>query len=242
MRDANRVGGVASLVQAIFFLIIPVVFLLVLPRLGLTLADQGDPAKLLAFSTKNSLLMWVDAAMVIAAAAFVVLALVMQDRLRDVAPFAMRTAVIAASIGAALLVASGIGDIYDVAALRPAYAAGGASATMATTAYAGVGTVAVGLFWAGWLAYGVWVIMTSWVALQAHRYAPALNYIGIAWGILAVLSVLAFASPTLYMLSLIVPILGIIWAAWLAYDMLRQGAPARTGARVARQRPAVPPA
>lgn len=242
MRDTNRTGGVAALVQAVFFLLIPVVFVLVLPRVGLPLADLSDPAKLLAFSTKNALLMWFDAAMVIAAAAIVVLALVLQDRLRDASPFAMRYAVIGASVGAALLVASGVCDIYDLSALSAAYHAGGATATMATAAYGGVGTLTVGLSWAGLLAYGVSVLVTSWVALQAHTFAPALNYLGIAWGILAILSVFAYVSPTLFLASLIVPIVGLVWAAWMAWGMLAQGARVRAPTRTASQRPAAPPA
>lgn len=239
MRDTNRVGGVAALVQAVFFLLIPVAFLLVLPRMGLTLSEQSDPKYLLAFSTKNSLLMWLDGAMVIVAGAVVALALVLQDRLRDTAPFAMRAAVIAASIGAALLVASGVADIYDLAALREVFATNPA---MATAAYAGVGTLAVGLFWAGLLAYGASVAMTSWAALRAASVAPARNYLGIAWGVLAVLSVFAYLSPTLFLLAMLVPIIGVIWAAWTAWEMLRAGAPVRAGAGVGRQRPATPTA
>lgn len=242
MRDANRTGGVSALVQAIFFLLIPVVFLLVLPRAGLSVADLSDPAKMLAFTTKNALLLWFDAAMIIAAAAVVALALVLQDHLRNAAPFAMRYAVIGASIGAALLVASGVCDIYDLSALAGAYKAGGAMATVATAAYAGVGTLAVGLFWAGLLAYGVSVLVTSWVALQAHTFAPALNYLGIAWGILAILSVFAYASPTLFVASLIVPIVGLIWAAWMAAGMLGVTAGAKATAPARTQRAATPPA
>ncbi|HEX6819860.1 MAG TPA: hypothetical protein VF120_15900 [Ktedonobacterales bacterium] len=242
MRDSNRTGGVSALVQAIFFLLIPVGFLLVLPRTGLALADLSNPEKLLAFSTKNALLMWFDAAMIIAAAAIVVLALVLQDRLRDAAPFAMRYAVIAASIGAALMVASGVVDIYDLSALSAVYKAGGAMETMATAAYAGVGTLAVGLFWAGLLAYGVSVLVTSWVALQARVFAPALNYVGLAWGVLAILSVFAYLSPTLFTAALIVPLVGLVWAGWHAWRMLGAGAGVRTQTRARTHQAATPPA
>ncbi len=145
MRDTNRTGGVAALVQAVFFLLIPVVFVLVLPRSGLPLAEQGDPAKMLSFTAKNSLLLWFDAATAIAAAAVVALALVLRDRLREAASFATRYAVIAASIGAALFVGGAIADIYDLSAMTHAYTAGGAMATAATAAYMGVGTLALGL-------------------------------------------------------------------------------------------------
>lgn len=242
MRDTNRTGGVAALVQAVFFLLIPVVFVLVLPRIGLPLANQGDPAKMLAFTAKNPLLLWVDAATIIAAAAIVALALVLRDRLGEAAPFATRYAVIAASIGAALFVGSGIADIYDLSAMAHAYTIGGAMATAATTAYMGVGTLAFGLVWAAMLAYGVSVVMLSWVALQAHAFAPALNYLGLAWGVLAILSVFAFVSPTLYLLALLVPIVGIVWAGWMAWGMLGLGANVRAPARARASRPAVPPA
>lgn len=243
MRDVRKLGGIAALVEAVFFLLVPVLFLLMLPRLGLALSDQGDTTKLLMFSTKNSALMLFDAAAVIAAAAMVALALVVHERLREAAPLVMRGALIAVSIGAALLVASGIGDIYDLTGLTQLYSANhGANHTMAETAYAAVGTLAVGLFWAGALAYGVWVTMASWVALRSGAFKPALNYIGLAWGVLAILSVFAFVSPTLYMLSLLAPIVGVIWAGWLAMLLLQVTAPARVATRMARGTQGQPPA
>jgi hypothetical protein len=234
MRDVRKLGGIAALVEAVFFLVVPVFFVLILPRLGLALSDQADTTKLLMFSTKNAALMLFDAAAVIAAAAMVALALVVQERLREAAPLVMRGALIAVSIGAALLVASGIGDTYDLAGLTQLYGANAANHAMAETAYAAVGTLAVGLLWAGGLSYGVWVTMASWVALRSGAFRPALNYIGLAWGVLAILSVFAFVSPTLMMLGLLAPIVGVIWAGWLAMLLLQVSAPARVGARVAR--------
>ncbi len=235
MRDVRKLGGIAALVEAVFFLLVPVLFLLILPRLGLTLSDQGDTTKLLVFSTKNAALMLFDAAAVIAAAAMVALALMMHERLRDAAPLVMRGALIAASIGAALLVASGIGDIYVLSGLTQLYAANHA---MAATAYAAVSALGIGLFWAGMLAYGVWVTIASWVALRSGAFKPALNYIGLAWGVLAILSVFAYVSPTLYLLSLLAPIVGVIWAGWLAMLLLQVAAPARVATRAAPRAPA----
>jgi hypothetical protein len=231
MRDVRKLGGIAALVEAVFFLFVPVLFLLILPRLGLALSDQADTTKVLVFSTKNAALMLIDVAAVIAAAAMVALALVMHERLREAAPLAMRGALIAASIGAALLVASGIGDIYDLAGLTHLY---GANPAMAEAAYAAVGTLASGLFWAGWLAYGVWVLTASWMALRSGAFKPALNYTGLAWGVLAILSVFAYVSPTLYLLALLAPIVGMIWAGWLAMLLLQVTVPARVASRVAR--------
>lgn len=235
MRDVRKLGGIAALVEAVFFLLVPVLFLLILPRLGLTLSDQGDTTKLLVFSTKNAALMLFDAAAVSAAAAMVALALMMHERLRDAAPLVMRGALIAASIGAALLVASGIGDIYVLSGLTQLYAANHA---MAATAYAAVSALGIGLFWAGMLAYGVWVTIASWVALRSGAFKPALNYIGLAWGVLAILSVFAYVSPTLYLLSLLAPIVGVIWAGWLAMLLLQVAAPARVATRAAPRAPA----
>jgi hypothetical protein len=239
MRDVRKFGGAAALVQAVFFLLVPVLFLLVLPRLGLALSDQGDPTKLLTFSLKNPALALFDIAAVIAAAAIVALALVLQEPLRAAAPLAMRGALIAASIGAALLVASGIGDIYDLTILGQLY---GANPTMAMTAYAAVGALAFGLFFAGWLAYGAWALIASWVALRSGAFSPALNYLGIAWGALSILSVFAIASPTLYLLSLLAPVVGVIWAGWLGTLLLQVAMPARSPARAARGASGRPPA
>jgi len=238
MRDVRKLGGIAALVEAVFFLLVPVLFLLVLPRLGLTLGDQSDTTKLLVFSTKNAALMLVDAAAVIVAAAMVALALMMHDRLREAAPLMMRGALIAASVGAALLVASGIGDIYVLSGLTQLYTANAANHAMAATAYAAVGTLGIGLFWAGMLAYGVWVMIASWVALRSGAFKPALNYIGLAWGVLAILSVFAYVSPTLYLLSLLAPIVGVIWAGWLAMLLLQVAAPVRVATRAAPRAPA----
>ncbi len=92
------------------------------------------------------------------------------------------------------------------------------------------------------LAYGVSVVMLSWVALQAHVFAPALNYLGLAWGVLAILSVFAFVSPTLYLLALLVPIVGMLWAGWMAWGMLGLGANVRAPMRARASRPVAPPA
>jgi hypothetical protein len=239
MRDVRKLGGVAALVEAVFFLIVPVLFVLVLPRMGLSLAAQGDTTKLLQFSIKNPLLVLFDIAMVIAATAIVALALTMRDQLRDAAPQAMRGSVIAASIGAALLVAAGIGDAYDLLGMGHLYAT---NPTMATTAYAGVGTLAFGLVWAGMLAYGAWAVIASWVAMRSGAFSPAQNYLGLAWGILAMLTVFAVASPTLYLLSLLVPIVGVIWTGWLAMRLLQVTPAVRVPARPARRAADRPPA
>jgi hypothetical protein len=231
MRDVRKLGGVAAIVEAVFFLIVPVLFVLILPRMGLSLAAQGDTTKLLQFSMKSPLLVLFDSALVIAAAAIVTLALVMRDQLRDAAPLAMRGSMIAASIGAALLVAAGVGDSYDLTGMGQLYAT---NHTMATTAYAGVGTLATGLMWAGWLAYGAWAVIASWTALRSGAFAPAQNYLGLAWGILAMLAVFAVASPTLYLLSLLVPIVGVIWTGWLAMRLLQVTPAVRVPARAAR--------
>jgi hypothetical protein len=217
----------------------PAVVALLLAGLGLATADAGDPAKLLAFSVKNPAIILFDVAQVIAAIAIVGLAVVLQEQMRAAAPMLMRGAIIAASIGAALLVGSGVADIYDLAGLGQVYAH---NPTMATTAYAGVGTMAAGLVWAGVMAYGFWVLGVSWVALQSRAFSPALNYVGIAWGVLAILSVFAIATPTFFMLSLLAPIVGVIWAGWLAMSLLQVKMPAGVGVGAARGRRGEPPA
>jgi hypothetical protein len=239
MRDVRRLGGVAALVEAVFFLLVPVAFFLIFPRLGLATADVGDPAKLLAFSVKSPAIILFDVAQVIAAIAIVGLAVVLQDHLRASGPMVMRGAIIAASIGAALLVGSGVADIYDLVGLAQVY---GHNPTMATTAYAGVGTMAAGMVWAGVMAFGFWVLSVSWLALQSRAFSPALNYIGIVWGVLAILSVFAVATPMLFMLSLLAPIVGVVWAGWLAMSLLQVKMPVGVGVGAARGRRSEPPA
>jgi hypothetical protein len=91
--------------------------------------------------------------------------------------------------------------------------------TQAGTVWLAVESVVEGLGGAsGEILGGPWVRLVSWTALRAGEFPRALNYLGVALGVVGILSTI----PALFLgLALIFGMGKIVWLIWLGIVMLR---------------------
>jgi hypothetical protein len=133
-------------------------------------------------------------------------------------------------IWAGLVIASGmvhnagLGTIVDLYRQDPAQAA---------MVWLAIDSVSLGLGGEVEIVGGLWILLVSWAALRAGELPRALNYLGVAIGVVGILS----AVPGLQLLNGVFGLSQIVWFVWLGIVMLRSRSSAaqKTGAFLPRQ-------
>jgi hypothetical protein len=133
-------------------------------------------------------------------------------------------------IWAGLVIASGmvhnagLGTIVDLYGQDPAQAA---------MVWLAIDSVSLGLGGEVEIVGGLWILLVSWAALRAGELPRALNYLGVAIGVVGILS----AVPGLQLLNGVFGLSQIVWFVWLGIVMLRSRSSAaqKTGAFLPRQ-------
>lgn len=205
MNKIQKAGGYATLVTGVQFAAILVIAFGVLGPLGVTGPDT--PAdKVLAVAAKSPTPFLIQNLITMLFSITVVLsALALRERLQAGAPNRMRIAVIAASVGSALFLASGIisfgGDPPIVAANDLA-------------AFRILNAVTQGLLTSAIFATGWTLLLWGWAGLSTKGLPTVLNYILLVSGVVAVL---AFVIP---IFGLVGVAINVVWAFWLGYVLL----------------------
>ena len=88
----------------------------------------------------------------------------------------------------------------------------------ATTVWLAISSVTNGIGGGNEILGGLWMLLISWVALQAGGLHKALNYLGIVVGLAGIIS----ALPGLGEVGLIFGLIQIVWFIWLGIVMLRK--------------------
>lgn len=214
VKDFQKIGGVAALIQAAAFVVGFALFLTLLIPAGY---DSGnDPLQSVAFLSNNQTTMyiWNLIIYVVFGIALVVLALALYERLKVGAPAMAQTATAFGLIWAGLVIASGmvanigLGTVVDLYGKDPAQAA---------SAWLTLRSVESGLGGGNEIAGGMWVLLASWAALRAGGLTRALNYLGVALGVSGLLTVV----PALEMFGAIFGLGLIVWFVWVGIAMLR---------------------
>lgn len=138
-----------------------------------------------------------------------ILVIQFRERLQASAPNRMRVAMIAASIGSALFLATGI---TSFGGFPPIVAANDLAA------FRILNVVTQGLINAAIFAYGWTGLLWGWAGLSTKGLPAVLCYILLLAG---VVSVLTFVIPILGLLAVVI---NVVWAFWLGYVLLRQPA------------------
>ncbi len=217
MRNLQRLGGIASLIEAATFVVGFALFFTLLAD-----ADYGsldiDPAENVAFLADNQLVMyaWNFTIYVMFGIALVVLALALHERLKAKSPAIMQVATAFGLIWSGLVIASGMvanigaGVVVDLSKNNP---------DQAESTWLSLQFVVNGLGGGNEIVGGVWVLLVSWAALRAAELSRALNYVGVVVGgagVLSLIPALGEALGAVFGLGLIV------WFVWLGLHMLRQ--------------------
>lgn len=210
MNSMQKVGGYAALVTGVQFVAILVIQFAVLAPLGYTGPDT-PPDKVLALVTANSTTPFLILNLIGALFSITIVlgALALRERLQAGAPNRMRIAVIAASVGSALFLASGI---MSFSGFPPIVVANDPVGFRILTA------VTNGLSYAAIFAFGWTALLWGWAGLSTKGLPAGLNYVLLLAGVVAIL---AFLIPILGLLGLVI---NAVWAFWLGYVLLTKPA------------------
>ena len=202
----KKLGSIASFVQAVIFLMTPVIYFVIVPAAtGLTGSDFSDPFKLRSvlanpvFDFGDFLLgpLW--------AASLVISLVAMREYFNDAAPRQMQLAVIFSSLSAALFVAGGIvqttGRHYI--STNPELTANVFESIFRSLSMVVPGLTSSGRHFLGWTL--ILLGMTGWRTSKLPRTLCIIYFIG------ALLALFAYLSPGIGELILLP---GIIWNIW----------------------------
>jgi hypothetical protein len=218
VKDFRRLGGVAALVTAATFV---AGFVLAATVLTDYTIGEPEPSEAVAFLADNQAVtyIWNLIIWVVFGIFLVVLALALYERLRDGSPALALTATAFGLIWAALVIATGMvanNNLLTVVGLYDQDPAQAASLWLT------LDTVENGLAGTFEIPGGMWVLLTSWAAIQAGVLPKALNYLGVVIGIAGLLTIIPVGEGFGGEPFAIVFGLGlIVWFVWLGVIMLR---------------------
>jgi hypothetical protein len=155
-----------------------------------------------------------------------VLALSLWERLHAEAPFAMRCATAVGLLWSFALVTSGMVFTYGMTTVE---ALAETDQAQAVAIWQALEPVALGLGGAGGeLLGGLWVLLLSLVVLRKGAWPRALGWLGVAIGLVGLLSIV----PPLHDAGIGFGLLEIVWFGWLGVVLLRtqSSAPAQDAA------------
>ncbi len=209
MKNLQKIGGIAALYAGAAYVVGILGFLLIV-------GWPDDPVQQVAVIVDNQVTQHLLYVIVYQVWAFflVVLTLALYERLNADSPAIMQIAKAIGMIWATVVIASGMifnigmDNVVNLYATDPA---------QATTLWLAISSVTNGIGGGNEILGGLWMLLISWVALQAGALPKVLNYLGIVVGIAGILS----ALPGLGEVGLIFGLIQIVWFIWLGIVMLR---------------------
>ena len=210
MKNLQKMGGIAALYEAAAYLIGFALWIGVL-----NYSSDLEPAQQVASFVNNQSLWYILNLVVYVIAGFflVILALALYERLKTSASAIMQIATAIGLIWAGVVIASGmianigIENVVNLYNTDPAQAA---------PVWVAIDSVRDGLGGGNDIVGGVWILLVSWVALQAGALSKALNYLGVVIGMAGILS----AVPVLGELASVFGLTQIVWFIWVGIVML----------------------
>ena len=216
MKGLQKVGGVGALVMTIYFFLILVFVVVILPGQGLgTLVASNDPAKALASWTSSPILYLFNLLDLPYAVGLTLVVLALYERLQRNESGAVRLTAAAGMVAVPLFIATGMTAIIGMPQLVSVYAQNQASAS---AAYLGVNAVNGALGLSAVFAFGWWLLLVNWQALKMSVLPKPMCYIGLVFGVACILF---FAIQLLAPVTLV---LGLVWTPWLGIVLWRQPA------------------
>ena len=210
MKNLQKMGGIAALYAGAAYVVGILGFLLVV-------GWPDDPVQQVAVIVDNQVTQHILYVIVYQVWAFflVVLTLALYERLNADSPAIMQIAKAIGMIWATVVIASGMifnigmDNVVNLYATDP---------DQATTVWLAISSVTTGIGGGNEILGGLWMLLISWVALQARGLPKALSYLGIVVGLAGIIS----ALPGLGEVGLIFGLIQIVWFVWLGIVMLRK--------------------
>lgn len=212
MKDLQKAGGIASLIEAV-----TVVVGLGMFATLLTDYTTGDPsaAESVAYVSDNQaiLYIWNTITLIVFAVFLVVVSLALHDRLKSAGAIT-QAATVFGFIWSGLLLAGGMVTNIGLGAVADLSAANSANAE---SVWLALDAVQSGLSGGNEITGGVWILLLSWAGLRTGALPSAFNYLGIVMGVAA----LATIVPALEVVGALFGLGLIVWFIWLGMIMLR---------------------
>lgn len=213
MKTLQKIGGFAAWYMAAAYVIGLAIFLVVLDYPSIT-----DPAQKVALNVEKQMVIFsTNLLMYVFFGIFlVVLTLAVYGRLKSDAPVISQVATAIGIIWAGSLIASGMVANAGITVVAPIYAKDPAQAALL---WQGIEAVANGLGNAnGEILGGLWALLVSLVALRTGEFSKGLNTIGLAVGVVGIISLIPGLT------DILVGVFGlgqIIWFIWLGINFIR---------------------
>ena len=215
MKGLQKVAGIASIIQALGFVVLLFFVLVLLPIIGIKPGDLNNPDKVLAVIASPVLKTYYSLFLVFGLT--VVVTLGVYDRLQGNPPALMQIALAAALASAVFWISYGMFGTAMVSTLRSLNAQNPA---MYQGAFVSATIVINGLLNSAPFA-GSWNhLLWGWAAVQTRRLPVALGYLVVA---AALIRFLIFFVPSRLgsTLNLVQLVLSIIWGLWLGAVLLQ---------------------
>src|SRR6266498_2718234 len=188
MNNSQKAAGIGAVLQGVFFVIVLVLILGVLPSFGFQGPnDFADPAKVLPFVVNQPFVaFWLFPGDILFAVFLILMVMGLYERLQNSSPTLMRLATAVGLVATTLILANGtIGNsVLQLARDYPQNQATAATTfrTLTLVSSNGVGLVSGGIF-----AYGWWALLVSWAALRTATWPRPLHYLGLVFGAAGIL-------------------------------------------------------
>jgi len=213
MKTLQKFGGFAALYMAAAYMVVMALFLVVLYYQSIT-----DPLQKVALLVEKPMVFFSTNVLsyVFFGVFLIGLSLALYDRLKPGAPAMMQVATVIGIIWAGSLIAGGM---VQNAGINPTVALYTKAPAQAAMSWQAIETVSNGLGNGnGEILGGLWALLVSISALRGGRMPRALNFLGLFFGVVGLVSL----TPGLT--DILVGVFGlgqVIWYVWLGIVLLR---------------------
>jgi hypothetical protein len=218
MNGFQKVGGVASFIQAALLIGVIGLAVTVFPTIGLTIKDldTGSGKYLEASAKYPAILAALPFALLGGAIVALVLALALHERWRNKSLQLANLVVVAALVLAILRIATGLTMFIGTPRIADLY---GSDHAQGLTAYAALSAVTAGLEEGSRFGGGFFMILVGWAALSARDLQRPFAYLIIIVGVDQLLEV--FVRPLAPVFGPVAGIGAIVWSVWLGVLLVR---------------------
>jgi hypothetical protein len=218
MNDFQKVGGVASFIQAALLVGAIGLAVVAFPAIGLTVNDlAAGSGKFLEASGKSpAVFASLDFVLLAGAVVSLVLGLVLHERWRNRSVRLANLVVAAALVLATMRIATGLTMFIGTPRIVELY---GQDHAQAITAYAALSAITAGLEESSRFAGGLFMILVGWAALATRDLQRPFAYVIIIVGVDQLLEV--FVRPLAPVFGLGAGIGAIVWSVWLGVLLVR---------------------
>ena len=219
MKDYQKTGGVAALINAAIYLVSIVLLVIMLTPM----ADADiDFDQFMSFYLDNQAIVfiWHLLMYMLHGVFLAILALALYDRLKTGSPAMAQVAVVFGLLWAVMVFASGFITKYGFEVLANLYSEDPAQAA---TLKLVLDTITLGLDHSDRFLGCLWVLFVSWTALRSGALPKPLNILGL---VISVPGIVSTAFPGLGEMAYVFGLGIIVWWIWLGIVMLRSSSSA----------------